>query len=97
MLTKQHLLDLKTSFRPHPLVEKVLLMICLLKGHIAPTWATAKEVLNPLTFKLELSLLDITGLKHGNVLKINTILKTTKGLNKIVNILKHYEGFKANI
>jgi hypothetical protein len=55
-----------------------------MKGYVAPTWILAKEIMNPLTFKLELSLLDITSLKHCNMNRINTILSSHKNLNPSV-------------
>jgi len=31
-LTKAHILELKKEVKPHPLVEKVLTMVCILRG-----------------------------------------------------------------
>ena len=53
-LTKSHIRELKSTLKPHPLVEKVLRMICILRGAVAPNWTLAQEILNAMTFKMEL-------------------------------------------
>jgi len=58
-LTKAHVIDLRNLIKPHYLVEKVLNMVCILKGCIAPNWTMAREMLSSMTFKLELMLMDV--------------------------------------
>lgn len=43
---------------PHPLVEKVVSMVCILMGCVAPNWTTAREMMMSMTFKMELMLMD---------------------------------------
>lgn len=62
-LTKAHIIDLRNIVKPHHLVEKVLNMVCILRGSIAPNWTMAREMMSSMTFKLELVLLDATKIK----------------------------------
>jgi len=62
-LTKGHIIDLRNIVKPHHLVEKVLNMVCILRGSIAPNWTMAREMMSSMTFKLELVLLDATKIK----------------------------------
>ena len=62
-LTKAHIIDLRNIVKPNHLVEKVLNMVCILRGCIAPNWTMAKEMMSSMTFKLELVLLDATKIK----------------------------------
>jgi hypothetical protein len=73
-LTKAHLIDLKNMIKPHGLVEKVLQMVCILKGCIAPSWTLAREVMSSMTFKLELVLMDPTRIKPSLIRKVVKIL-----------------------
>jgi hypoxanthine-guanine phosphoribosyltransferase len=73
-LTKAHLIDLKNMVKPHFLIEKVLHMVCILKGCIAPSWTLARELLSSMTFKLELVLLDPTRIKQTLIKKVIRIL-----------------------
>ena len=73
-LTKAHVIDLKNMIKPHNLVEKVLQMVCILKGCIAPSWTVAREMLSSMTFKLELVLLDATRVKPSLIKKVVKIL-----------------------
>lgn len=73
-LTKAHLIDLKNMVKPHNLIEKVLQMVCLLKGCIAPSWTLAREIMSSMTFKLELVLLDPTRIKPSLIKKVVKIL-----------------------
>jgi|TARA_B110001450_G_C17560445_1_gene456539 hypothetical protein len=59
-LTKQHIINLRKQVKPQPLVEKVLKMVCILRGCVAPNWTMARELMNSMTFKLELMLMDPT-------------------------------------
>ena len=45
-LTKSHILELKSLMKPHPLVEKVMKIICLLRGCQACNLRTAQELMN---------------------------------------------------
>jgi hypothetical protein len=60
--------------KPHMLIEKVLHMVCILKGCIAPSWTLARELLSSMTFKLELVLLDPTRIKQSLIKKVIRIL-----------------------
>jgi len=73
-LTKAHIIDLRNIVKPHHLVEKVLNMICILRGCIAPNWTMAREMMSSMTFKLELVLLDATKVKPSLVRKVVKIL-----------------------
>ena len=73
-LTKAHIIDLRNIVKPHHLVEKVLNMVCILRGCIAPNWTLAREMMSSMTFKLELVLLDATKVKPSLVRKVVKIL-----------------------
>jgi hypothetical protein len=73
-LTKAHLIDLKNMIRPHSLIEKVLQMVCILKGCVAPSWTLAREMMSSMTFKLELVLMDPTRIKPSLIRKVVKIL-----------------------
>ena len=73
-LTKAHIIDLRNIVKPHHLVEKVLNMICIMRGCIAPNWTMAREMMSSMTFKLELVLLDATKVKPSLVRKVVKIL-----------------------
>jgi len=79
-LTKAHLIDLKNMIKPHKLVEKVLQMVCVLKGCIAPSWTLAREIMSSMTFKLELVLMDPTRIKPSLI-------------RKVVKVLNRYHGY----
>lgn len=49
--------------KPHHLIEKVLAMVLILKGSVAPSWTLARELMASMTFKLELVLLDPTRIR----------------------------------
>jgi len=105
------LIELKSAVRPHPLIEKTLNMICMLKGIIAPNWQVAKDLMNVMTFKMELMLFDISSIKMSDVNKVYKILTSTKNLHPdylatiseggallltwVINILKWYAGHKV--
>jgi hypothetical protein len=73
-LTKAHLIDLKNMVKPQFLIEKVLLMVCILKGCVAPSWTLARELMSSMTFKLELVLMDPTRIKQSLIKKVIQIL-----------------------
>ncbi len=91
-LTKAHVIDLKSMIKPHNLVEKVLQMVCILKGCIAPSWTLAREMLNSMTFKLELVLLDATRVKPSLIKKVVKILNKYHQYLTPNNIAKINEG-----
>ena len=62
-LTKLHIINLRKQIKPCSAVEKVLKMVCILRGCIAPNWTMARELMNSMTFKLELMLMDPTQIK----------------------------------
>ena len=57
-LTKQHIINLRKQIKPNTLVEKVMMMVCILRGCVAPNWTMARELMTSMTFKLELMLMD---------------------------------------
>lgn len=73
-LTKAHIIDLRNIVKPHHLVEKVLNMVCILRGCIAPNWTMARELLSSMTFKLELVLLDASKIKLSLIHRVIKIL-----------------------
>ena len=73
-LTKAHIIDLRNIVKPHHLVEKVLNMVCILRGSIAPNWTMAREMMNSMTFKLELVLLDASKIKPSLMKRVIKIL-----------------------
>ena len=73
-MTKAHLIELKNTIKPHHLVEKVLAMVLILKGSVAPSWTMARELMASMTFKLELVFLDPTRIKSVLIKKVIKIL-----------------------
>jgi hypothetical protein len=67
-------INLRKQVKPHPLVEQVLKMVCILKGCVAPNWTMARELMNSMTFKLELMLMDPTKIKTNLIRKVLKIL-----------------------
>ena len=62
--------------KPNHLVEKVLSMVLILKGSIAPSWTMARELMASMTFKLELVLLDPTRIKSSLIKKVIRVLNS---------------------
>lgn len=79
-LTKAHIIDLRNIVKPHHLVEKVLNMVCILRGCIAPNWTMARELMASMTFKLELVLLDASKIKPSLIRKVVKILSQNQKL-----------------
>ena len=79
-LTKAHIIDLRNIVKPHHLVEKVLNMVCLLRGCIAPNWTMARELMSSMAFKLELVLLDASKIKPSLIKKVVRILSQNQKL-----------------
>ena len=74
-LTKSHLLELRNHVKPpHPLVEKVLNMVCILRGCVAPNWTTAREMMMSMTFKMELMLMDPRAVRQAVIRRVVKIL-----------------------
>ena len=73
-LTKAHIIELRGIVKPHHLVEKVLNMVCILRGCIAPSWTMARELMSSMTFKLELVLLDAGKIRQNLIKKVIRIL-----------------------
>ena len=73
-LTKAHIIDLRNIIKPHHLVEKVLNMVCILRGSIAPNWTMAREMMSSMTFKLELVLLDASKIKQSLIKRVIKVL-----------------------
>jgi len=92
ILTKAHLIDLKNMIKPHSLIEKVLQMVCILKGCVAPSWTLAREMMSSMTFKLELVLMDPTRIKPSLIRKVIKILNKYHTYLTPNNIAKINEG-----
>jgi len=73
-LSKANLLELKAMSKPHFLVEKVLQIVCALRGFKQISWNTAKEMLTRSSFKVELMQLNPQTLKPTEVLRAQQIL-----------------------
>ena len=91
-LTKQHIIALRKQVKPHVLVEKVLKMVCILRGCIAPNWTMARELMNSMTFKLELMLMDPTQIKSMLVRRVLKILNSNPKQLTPVNLLQIDQG-----
>lgn len=78
-LTKAHIVELRSSVKPpNPLVEKVLSMVCILRGCVAPNWTTAREMMNSMTFKMELMLMDPRQIKQSLIKRVIKILNANQ-------------------
>ena len=74
-LTKAHIVDLRNHVKPpHPLVEKVVSMVCILRGCVAPNWTTAREMMMSMTFKMELMLMDPRQIKASLIKRVVKVL-----------------------
>ena len=73
-LTKQHIINLRKQVKPNALVEKVMMMVCILRGCVAPNWTMARELMTSMTFKLELMLMDPGQIKQNLVKRVLKIL-----------------------
>jgi hypothetical protein len=73
-LTKAHIIELRNQVKPHPLVEKVLNMVAILRGCIAPNWTVSREMMQSMTFKMELMLMDVVNLKPGLIKRVIKVL-----------------------
>lgn len=91
-LNKKHINTLRKQIKPHPLVEKVLKMVCIMRGCIAPNWTMARELMSSMTFKLELMLMDPTQLKPILVKKVLKILNSNQKQLTPVNMLQIDQG-----
>lgn len=73
-LTKAHIIELRNQVKPHPLIERVLNMVCILRGCIAPNWTVARELMQSMTFKMELMLMDVCNIKNSLIKKVIRVL-----------------------
>ena len=64
-LHKADIISLKEA-RQDEAVQKVMQLLCILKGKV-PTWNNACYLLNPLTFKIEFSMTDVSKLRAENI------------------------------
>jgi predicted deacetylase len=60
--------------KPHHLVEKVMNMVCILRGFVAPNWTVAREMMASMTFKMELLLMDVTQIKQSLIKRVIKVL-----------------------
>ena len=86
-MTKQHIIALRKQIKPHPLVEKVLKMVCIMRGCVAPNWTMARELMNAMAFKLELMLMDPTVFKPSLAKKVLHLLNSNAKSLTPVNLL----------
>lgn len=91
-LTKQHIINLRKQVKPPPLVEKVLKMVCILRGCVAPNWTMARELMNSMTFKLELMLMDPTQIKPALIKRVLKILNSNHKQLTPVHLLTIDQG-----
>ena len=77
-LTKAHIIELRNQVKPHPLIEKVLNMVCILRGCIAPNWTVAREMMSSMTFKMELMLMDVCQIKQSLIKRVIKILNNNQ-------------------
>ena len=61
------------------------MLLCLLKGK-APTWASARELLNPLTCQIELAMTDVSKLRPENVGRAQDWLTRHSALLSLVDL-----------
>lgn len=73
-LTKSSILELRALSKPHALVEKVLTIICALRGFKNLSWATARDLLGRPSFKVELKQMTPNTLRAEDVFKAQQIL-----------------------
>jgi hypothetical protein len=90
-LTKSHIIELRSILKPHPMVEKVLKMICIIRGSNAPTWRQAQEMMNDKTFLMELRLVDPVKIKQSIIRKILKILSSNPTLTPD-QVIKYSDG-----
>ena len=91
-LTKQHIINMRKQVKPNVLVEKVLKMVCILRGCVAPNWTMARELMNSMTFKLELILMDPRQIKSNLVRRVLRILNNNHKQLTPVNLLAIDQG-----
>eukprot|EP00347_Sterkiella_histriomuscorum_P001245 403372773 len=91
-LTKAHIIELRNQVKPHPLVEKVLNMVCVLRGCIAPNWTVAREMMQSMTFKMELMLMDVCQIKQSLIKRVIKILNSNQKALTPDNLSQISEG-----
>mmetsp|Transcript_11086 Transcript_11086/g.16868 ORF Transcript_11086/g.16868 Transcript_11086/m.16868 type:complete len:130 (-) Transcript_11086:995-1384(-) len=67
-------------------------MVCTLRGCVAPNWTMARELMNSMTFKLELMLMDPTQIKPPLIRKVLRILNKYQKQLTPVNLLQVDQG-----
>ncbi len=73
-LTKSHIIEMRSQVKPHHLIEKVLNMVCILRGCVAPNWTVAREMMSSMTFKMELMLMDVCQIKGALIKRVIKVL-----------------------
>lgn len=68
------------------------MMVCILKGCVAPNWTMARELMNSMTFKLELMLMDPSQIKQNLVRRVLRILNNNQKQLTPVNLLSIDQG-----
>jgi len=82
------LICLKEKYQD-PIIQKTLHLICILKGK-APTKRNAKELLNPLTFKLEFSKIESKTLRPESIIRAYKHLIINKDMLNDKNLRSNY-------
>ena len=54
-LTKSSIHELRAISKPHPMIEKTMMIVCALRGYKNLNWNTAKDLLSRPNFKVELT------------------------------------------
>jgi len=85
---KSDIIELKEN-RQNEIIVKTVQILCLIKGK-APTWQNARDLLNPLTFKLEFSMTDVGKLRSEN------IARTVEWLTMYKDILNNPDSQNIN-
>jgi len=73
-LTKAAILELRTTSKPNPLVEKTLNVVIALRGFKHINWNTSKEALGKQSFKIDLMQMTPKTMRPADVLAAQKIL-----------------------
>ena len=68
------------------------MMVCILRGCVAPNWTMARELMTSMTFKLELMLMDPGQIKHNLVKRVLKILNNNQKSLTPINLLSVDQG-----
>eukprot|EP00826_Nyctotherus_ovalis_P025275 TRINITY_DN1957_c0_g1_i1.p1 TRINITY_DN1957_c0_g1~~TRINITY_DN1957_c0_g1_i1.p1 ORF type:complete len:284 (-),score=33.34 TRINITY_DN1957_c0_g1_i1:125-976(-) len=77
-LKKKDVIELKEQYQ-NSMVRTVLQLLCVIKGK-TPTWESCRELLNPITFVLEFTRINVSRLKLENICRAYNHLIANKEL-----------------